>query len=180
MQTTWQSRPAAAGDRRLPGLPVPPARADRAAGGVHARQLRDEAPAGRPDDGDHAAARARGDPADRASAGAAVPDLPPGGGALYAEDARHPARGLPAAPRAAGARPARAATAGAGAGRARAGDRRRSRARARGGSARALVSRALVGGDGEPLVIAPLAADQQVARREALEPEAGAAGERDR
>ena len=50
----------------------------------------------------------------------------------------------------------------------------------RGGSARALLSRPLVGGDRVALVVAPLAADQQVARGEALEPEAGAAGERDR
>ena len=38
----------------------------------------------------------------------------------------------------------------------------------------------LVGGDRVALVVAPLAADQQVARREALQAEAGAAGERDR
>ena len=38
----------------------------------------------------------------------------------------------------------------------------------------------LVDGDRVALVVAPLAADQQVARREALQPEAGAARERDR
>ena len=38
----------------------------------------------------------------------------------------------------------------------------------------------LVGGDRVALVVAPLAADQQVARREALQPEARAAGQRDR
>ena len=43
-----QPRPAAAGDRRLPGLPVPPARADPAARRLHARQLLDEAAARRP------------------------------------------------------------------------------------------------------------------------------------
>ena len=93
-----QPRSAAAGDRQLPGLPVPPARADRAAGGLHARQLLHEAAARRPDR-DHAPARARGDPADRAAARAAVPDLPPGGGALHAVDARDAARGLPPAAR---------------------------------------------------------------------------------
>ena len=46
-------------DRRLPGLPVPPARADRAAGRLHARELRDEA-----------AARAIPAPASRACTGA--------------------------------------------------------------------------------------------------------------
>ena len=55
---------------------------------------------------------------------AAVPDLPPGGGALHAVDAGDAARRLRAAARAAGARRAAAARAGgAGAGRARAGDR---------------------------------------------------------
>ena len=43
-----------------------------------------------------------------------------------------------------------------------------------------LRGRALVGRDRVALVVAPLAADQQVARREALQPEAGAAGQRDR
>src|SRR4051794_18043385 len=38
---------------------------------------------------------------------------------------------------------------------------------------------AVVGGDRVALVVAPLAADEQVARREALEPEAGRAGQRD-
>ena len=38
----------------------------------------------------------------------------------------------------------------------------------------------LVGGDRVALVVAPLAADQQVARREALQAEPGAAGQRDR
>ena len=38
----------------------------------------------------------------------------------------------------------------------------------------------LVRGDRVALVVTPLAADQQVARRVALQPEAGAAGERDR
>ena len=58
MPAAGQPRPAAPGDRRLPGLPVPPARADRAEGGLHARQLRHQAPARR-HDRDHAAARAR-------------------------------------------------------------------------------------------------------------------------
>ena len=57
-----QPRPAAAGDRQLPGLPVPPARADRAEGRLHARQLLHEAAARRPDDGHHAPARPRGGP----------------------------------------------------------------------------------------------------------------------
>ena len=83
MPASRQPRPAAAGDRRLPGLPVPPARADRAAGRVHARELRHEAAARRPDR-HHAPARARGGPRDRAADGAAVPALPPGGGALHA------------------------------------------------------------------------------------------------
>ena len=42
-----QPRPAAAGDRQLPGVALPPARADRAEGGLHARQLRHEAAARR-------------------------------------------------------------------------------------------------------------------------------------
>ena len=53
-----QSRPAAAGDRQLPGLPVPQARADPAQGRLQPRQLLDEAAARRPH-GHHAAARAR-------------------------------------------------------------------------------------------------------------------------
>ena len=57
------------------------------------------------------------------------------------------------------------------------GGARRGRRRA----ARALLARrAVVGRDRVALVVAPLPADQQVARREALEPEAGGAGERDR
>src|SRR5918992_1709410 len=168
MQTTGQPRSSAAGDRRVPGLPVPAARADRAAGGLHARQLRDEAAARRPDR-DHAPARARGAAADRAAQRAAVPDLPPGGGALHAEDARDPARGLPATAGAAGARAAAAAGGrGAGARRAGAGGggcgaAAAAGAGARAGSARALLSRALVGGDRVALVVAPLTADQQVA-----------------
>ena len=47
-------------------------------------------------------------------------------------------------------------------------------------SARAFLSRPLVGGDRVALVVAPLAADQQVARGEALHAEAAASGERDR
>ena len=156
VQASRQPRSAAAGDRRLPGLPVPPARADPAAGGVHARELLDQAAAGRSGDRDHAAARARGDPADRAAAGAAVPDLPPGGGALHAEDARRPARGLPPAAGAAGARPARAARprgrGGAGAGGGRAGAGRGAGAGAEPGSAS--PSR-LSSGSSEPLARRP-------------------------
>ncbi len=60
-------------------------------------------------------------------------------------------------------------------------DAERARA-ARRGAARPVLGRLrrLVGGDGVALVVAPLAADQQVARGEALEPEAGRARERDR
>ena len=43
--------PLPAGDRELPGLPVAAARADRAARGLHARQLRHEAAARRPGTG---------------------------------------------------------------------------------------------------------------------------------
>ena len=106
-----QPRPAAAGDRQLPGLPVPPARADRAEGGLHARELRDEAPARRPVDRHHEAPRPRGDPRHRPARRAAVPDLPPGRRALHALAARHPARRLRAAARPARARPAAAARA---------------------------------------------------------------------
>ena len=86
-----EPRSAAGRDRRLPGLPVPPARADRAARRVHARQLRDEAAARRPGHRDHAAARPRGAAPDRAAQRAPVPALPPGRGALHAVDARDPA-----------------------------------------------------------------------------------------
>ena len=57
-----QPRSAAAGDRQLPGLPVPPARPDRAEGGLHARQLLHEAAARRPVDRHHEAPRPRGGP----------------------------------------------------------------------------------------------------------------------
>ena len=62
-------------DRELPGLPAAPGRAHRAAGHLHARQLRHEAAARRPDR-DHAPARARGGARRSAPRGAAVPDLP--------------------------------------------------------------------------------------------------------
>ena len=116
-----QPRPAAAGDRQLPGLPVPPARADRAEGGLHARELLHEAPARRPVDGHHRAPRPRGDPRHRATRGPALPDLPPGRRALHALAARHAARRLRAP--AGAARPGSAAPAAA-AGRARAGSSR--------------------------------------------------------
>ena len=123
----------------------------------------------------------------------------PGGGALHAVDARDAAGGLPADPGAPGA-----------AGPARAGrepsvaepipqpepDPTRRAAgrlvddaaatvswacsRPRSSASVGLRRRVLVGGDRVALVVAPLAADQQVARREALEAEAGAARERDR
>ena len=67
----------------------------------------------------------RGEPTDRAAARAAVSDLPPGRGAVHAEDARDAARGLPAAAGAPGARSAGAARAGARARDPGAGDRRR-------------------------------------------------------
>ena len=135
-----QPRPAAGRDRRLPGLAVPQARADRAARDLHARQLRDEAAARRSRDRHHAAARPRGDPPDRPAHRAALPALPPGRGALHAVDAGDPARGLPPHPRAAGAAGAGAAAAGRARARgARAGDRRRGQ-RGAGARARARAS----------------------------------------
>ena len=100
-----QPRPAAGGDRQLPGLPHAPGRAHRAAGDLHARQLRDEAPARRA--GRHlAAARPGRDHHGRPARGAAVPALPPGRGALHALAARHAARRRRAAAGAAGDGPA--------------------------------------------------------------------------
>ena len=81
-------------DRQLPGLPVPPARADPAEGRLHARQLLDEAAARRSLDRHHQAPRPRGGPGHRAARRAAVPDLPPGRRALHALAARHAARRL--------------------------------------------------------------------------------------
>ena len=108
-----QPRPAAGRDRELPGLPARAGRADRAARDLHAGQLLDEAAARRPDR-DHAPARpARGARA-RPPRRAALPALPPGGGALHAVDARDAARRLRAPP-----------------GAARAWGRRRSRRRSR-------------------------------------------------
>ena len=66
------------------------------------RELLDEAAARRPHR-HHAPARPRRDPHDRPAHAAAVPDLPPGGGALHAADARDAARGLRAPAGAAGA-----------------------------------------------------------------------------
>ena len=107
-----QPRSAAAGDRQLPGLPVPPARADPAEGRLHARQLLDEAAARRSLDRHHEAPRPRGGPRHRAARRAAVPDLPPGRRALHALAARHAARRLRPAAGPARARPAAAARAG--------------------------------------------------------------------
>ncbi len=191
MPASRQPRSAAAGDRQLPGLPVPPARADRAEGRLHARQLLDEAAARRPGDRHHAAPRPRGGPRHRPARRAAVPDLPPGRRALHALAARHAARRLrpPAGP--ARARPAAAARAGSPRSPSRSRSSRsrswsrRSRRTSRPSLSSACSSpgrrlRALVDRQRVALVVAPLAADQQVARRVALEAEAGAAGERDR
>ena len=78
--------------------------------GLHAGQLLDQAAAGGPD-GDHAAARAGGGAPARSAGRAAVPALPPGGGALHPVDAGDPPHGLPPHPGAAGPRGARAARA---------------------------------------------------------------------
>ena len=79
--------PAAGRDRGLPAVPGAPGGADRAARDLHAGQLRHQAADGLAA-GDHAGARrAAGARAGRAH-GAALPDLPPGGGAAHAERSR--------------------------------------------------------------------------------------------
>ena len=197
-----QPRPAAGRDRRLPGLPLPPARADRAARRLHARQLLDEAAARRPGDRHHAAARARGDPHDRAARRcgctrsttrrrrstrrrcsrscatdfARIPEL-------LALSRRPSSPSRPSAELVV-PEPELVAEVAATAER-----RRRSRepsprssgcSRPAGRRRRAPVRRVLVGRDRVALVVAPAPADQQVARRVALQPEARAARERDR
>ena len=176
-----QPRPAAAGDRRLPGLPVPPARADRAARRLHARQLRDEAAARRP-----RRPGSRGCTGARRCAGSArgrvrlYPIYHPAAALYTPKMLEIAARRLRAPAGAAGARrrrrspsprPSRSSSCRS---RSRSWCRRARRAEPEAGSARAVLSRPLVGRDRVALVVAPLAADQQVARGEALEPEAGA------
>ena len=94
LSSSRQPRPAAAGDRRVPGLPVPAARADRAERRLHARELRDEAPARRSDGG---ITRLHGRAEERQLGPRRVrlfPDLSPRRRALYAGDAGDAASGL--------------------------------------------------------------------------------------
>ena len=88
-----QPRSPARRDRRLRGPPVRAGRADPAAGDLHARQLRDQAPVG-PAARDHPRPRPRPAAPDRRRRPGALPDLPPGGGALHAGDDGHAARRL--------------------------------------------------------------------------------------
>ena len=196
-----QPRPAAAGDRRLPGLPVPPARADPAARRLHARQLRHQAAARRPRPASRGCTGARRCASIGPRAVRLYPLYHPAAALYTPVDARDAARRLRADPRAAGARPrptqpdasaaevvpSRRVGAGARAARRPEPSRRRSDEPARRTRVfeaepvqLGFLSRALVGGDRVALVVAPAAADQQVARREALEPEARAARQRDR
>ena len=78
-----QPRPPARRDRRLRGPPVRAGRADPAARDLHARQLRDQAPV-RPAVRDHPRPRPRPAAPHRRRRPGALPDLPPGGGALHA------------------------------------------------------------------------------------------------
>ena len=185
-----QPRSAAAGDRQLPGLPVPAARADRAArSSARSGNFADEAAARRPVDRHH---ELHGREEIRVIGPRAVRLFPiyHPAAALYtrslldtlrADFARLPAllaldpppQPEPPEPEPIVEEP-----------ELRGGDRGAapeladaSRASL---SSRPSALRALVDRERVALVVAPLAADQQVARRVALEAEAGAARERDR
>ena len=108
------------------GPPLPPDRADRAAGRRDPRQLRDEAALGQADR-DHPRPRRRAGRDPRQQPRAALPALPPGRGALHARDAEGARGGLRALARRSSAallpspsRARAAATAGSGRVRARA------------------------------------------------------------
>ena len=117
---------AARGDPLLRAAPLPSDRAHPAHPGVHAGELRHEAPLRAP--GRHlTGARPRAAAADRRPSGAAVPALPPGRGALHAGDAEHPPGGLRPDPGAPGRRAAPRAARGPGRPRGRRGARRRPR-----------------------------------------------------
>ena len=115
-----QPRSAAGRDRGVRGTPVPPDRADPAAGDLLARELRDEAAVGQPA-GHHEGARRPAAARARRAQRLPLSDLPSRRGALHAGDARAAARGLRRAPgpaRRSGAHARRRGARAAGAGRA--------------------------------------------------------------
>src|SRR3954451_12049329 len=153
--------PHPGGDRGVPVVPAAPGRAHRAARDLHARELRDEAAARRPDR-HHAAARPRRGSDDRSARGALVSAVPSGRRALHARERRGAAGRLRSDPRA--ARDGPAAAAGAGRRGGRAGRRRRGagpargaraggRARGRRARARARRGRAAARGAARPVLM---------------------------